>query len=402
MAEVLTPPSSKSDAHRALVLAEVCDGAHEALLPEASARPRDVEVLSSGLRTLRGTSGAVDCLDAGAPFRFLVTQAALRPHTAWRFVGTPRLGARPHEPLFESLRRALGVTIAHGRQPWPLTVESGARRFVGPFRVSGVESSQFASSLLLGAARLVREGAPPVTLEVEGEATSAGYLALTVAWLARFGFTVEGDSPRLTVTRWARAEQPTMLPGDWSSLTYLLPLAWRSGASVSHVDRGAAHPDRAFAAHLEDAGLGLSQSAGATRVTGALQRGLQVDAAVCPDAVPALVAVALVAPAPSTFVRCGVLRHKESDRLEALVELARLVGGAAEVEGERLVVTPPSVARGGVFDGRDDHRLVMAATVAGALLGVSIPVRGTDAVTKSFPGFWREAAKVGIERVEAT
>ncbi|MBL8919354.1 MAG: 3-phosphoshikimate 1-carboxyvinyltransferase [Myxococcaceae bacterium] len=402
MPEVLVPPVSKSDAHRALVLAELCEGQHEPLLSGLTELPRDVEVLSRGLRTLRGGGGDLDCLDAGAPFRFLVTQAALKPHTSWRFVGSQRLGERPHEALLQALRQSLGVAVRHGEAFWPLTVETGARPVVTTFRVSGVESSQFTSSLLLGAARVVREGRSPVTVEIDGAATSAGYVALTVAWMSRFGFVVGGGENRLVVTGWRAAPAPVELPGDWSSLTYLLPLSWRSGVGVRQVDLTAAHPDRAFATLVEAAGLRLETREGLTWVRGALRCGLEVDASVCPDAVPALVAMALVAPAPSTFVRCGVLRLKESDRLDGLVTLVRLAGGRAEVEGERLTVTPPATARGGVYDGRDDHRLVMAATVAASLLGVTIPVRGADAVAKSFPGFWREVAKVGITPAEAT
>lgn len=402
MPEALSPPVSKSDAHRALVLAELCDGRHEALLAPHPELPRDVEIISRGLGVLRGRSGDVDCHDGGAPLRFLVTQAALTPDSVWRFTGTPRLGERPHEPLFEALRRSLGVRIHPLGAPWPLEVRSGPRHFVDPFRVSGVESSQFASSLLLGAARLVREGEGSATVEVEGEQTSTGYLALTVDWLRRFGFLVEASASTLTVKGWTRVEAPPALPGDWSSLTYLLPLGWRAGLGVAHVDRSLAHPDRAFATHLESAGLTLDARGGLTVVSGALLRGVDVDAQVCPDAVPALVAVALAAKAPSRFSRCGVLRLKESDRLEGLVTLVRLVGGEARVEGETLTVTPPATSRGGVYDARDDHRLVMAAAVAGALLGVSIPVRGTGAVAKSFPGFWREAGKAGVTRMEAS
>lgn len=400
MPEVLVPPVSKSDAHRALVLAEVCEGRHEALLAGLKDVPRDVEVLSRGLRCVRAGGGLIDCLDAGAPFRFLVTQAALTAGTC-RFTGTARLAERPHEPLFAALRTTLGATVRFTGSPWPLEVVGTAQAPVGAFRVSGVESSQFASSLLLGAARLVRAGQGPITVEVEGEATSTGYLALTEHWLGRFGFEVERAGQRLTVTGWAKAAAITALPGDWSSLTYLLPLAWRSGLGVAQVDRSAAHPDRAFAAHLEAAGLAFADEGGVCFVRGRLERGVQADASVCPDAIPGLVAVALAAPGPSRFVRCGVLRLKESDRLAGLVDLVRLVGGAADVDGETLTVEPPASPRGGSSDGRDDHRLVMAAAVAGQLLSVPIAVRGTHAVDKSFPGFWREAAKAGLARAEA-
>ncbi|MBL8938103.1 MAG: hypothetical protein JNM69_26300 [Archangium sp.] len=277
---------------------------------------------------------------------------------------------------------------------------TSATPLVDRFEISGVESSQFASSLVLGAARLVHHGNPDVVVEVTGEPTSAGYLALTLDWVRRFGFRVEVNGSRVTVGGRGAALAP-LVPGDWSSLTYLLPLAWKAKARVASVDLASLHPDRTFATHLEASGLSLATTDGLTAVRGSLARGFSVDASVCPDAVPGLVALALVAPTPSTFVRCAVLRLKESDRLSALIDLVHLSGGTASLSGDTLTVTPPRTPRGGTFDGRSDHRLVMAAAVAGALLDVTISVRGTAAVAKSFPGFWREAAKVQVTRWEA-
>lgn len=395
----LTPPISKSDAHRVLVLRELCEGSHEAALEGAVDVPEDVLVLSRGLKTLRASTGQLDCHDAGAPFRFLLTQAALRPNSVFQFTGTKRLAERPQRALLEALAKALGVRFTEGA-PWPLTVTTGATPIVRGFEISGVESSQFASSLVLGAARLVHHGNPDVVVDVTGEPTSAGYLALTLDWVRRFGFRVEVNGSRITIGG-RGTSVASALPGDWSSLTYLLPLAWKSKTQVASVDLASTHPDRTFATHLEAAGLSLVTSEGVTEVRGGLTRGFSVDASICPDAVPGLVALALVAPAPSTFVRCAVLRLKESDRLAALIELVHLTGGMAALDGDTLTVTPPRTPRGGTFDGRSDHRLVMAAAVAGSLLDATIFVRGTDAVAKSFPGFWKEAAKANVTRREA-
>ncbi|MCA2981492.1 MAG: 3-phosphoshikimate 1-carboxyvinyltransferase [Myxococcaceae bacterium] len=397
----MVPPVSKSDAHRALVLAELCGGRHEALLPAPALRARDVGVLSRGLVALRAEGGALDCLDAGAPFRFLVTQAALRAPHAWRFFGTPRLAERPQHALFDALARALGTTFERGAAPWPLTVRSPGGRAPTSFTVEAGASSQFASSLMLGAAALVRAGAAPVTVALDGALASAGYFALTVGWLRRFGFAVHEGEGRFTVQASGPGAPPEGLPGDWSSLTYLLPLSWCSGVPVASVDLASPHPDARFAAHLSSVGLALSVSGGVATVHGEPRRGLSVDASACPDAVPALVALALRCPAPSVFTHCAVLRLKESDRLEGTAALAEAFGGRATVTGDQLVVEPPGRARGATYDGRDDHRLVMAAATAARLLGVPVRLRGTAAVEKSFPGFWDEAAKAGVERQEA-
>lgn len=397
MPERLCPPVSKSDAHRALVLGEICGDE----VPLEGSLPRDVELLRLGLVALRTSAPRIDCEDAGAPFRFLLTQAALTKHRRIEFVGTPRLAERPHQPLIDAVARSLDVEVTPTPLRWPLTVVTRERSFAGSFRVEAGESSQFVSSLVLGAARLVREEGRPVSIDVEGGLTSRGYLSMTLGWLRRFGFSVEASERSVIVSSWTRAGTRVSIPGDWSSLTYLLPLAWKSGLEVEGCDRCAEHPDAAFASILERAGLTLTAHGLHTTVTGSLRSGLSADASECPDSIPALVAVAIVAPDPSTFERCSVLRLKESDRLGALMELVELVGGRARLDGDTLTVAPPSAPRPALFDARGDHRLVMAAAVLGALANVAVEIRGTNSVTKSFPNFWSEAAKAGVPRREA-
>lgn len=404
MTPVLRPPLSKSDAQRALVLAEALSVPLGTVIAAEEVLPRDVQVLRGGLERLRESRADIDCHDGGAPFRFLLTQAALAPGRVTRFTGTARLGARPHGPLVTSLRQALepaGLVVEEEGRPWPLVVRAGPALPLGVhFEVTGEESSQFASSLLLGAAKVAQATGRPSSVVVQGALTSEGYLGLTRAWLDRagFGVTLEEGGRRTVVTP-SRGEGRLDVPGDWSSLTYLLALAWRSGAEVERVDFSAEHPDRAFVGHLESVGLTVHRGP-RVRVTGAGRGGLQVDAQVCPDAVPTLAAVAARLDAPSTFTRVGILRHKESDRLEAVMDLLGRAGLTTRLEAETLTVVPGRV-RDFVFDARDDHRMAMSATVLAFLSGVELHLRGKEAVAKSFPGFWGEVAKLGFEVDEA-
>src|SRR5262249_37966467 len=147
----LTPPLSKSDAHRALTLGALLGVAPR--LPASGPLPSDVRVLRDGLVALAGPGDVeVDCADGGAPFRILLTQAALRPGQRTRFRGTPRLGERPHGPLLDALTRTLGpagLRVVHEGQPWPLLVVGAGRAPEPRFTIDGSASSQFATSLLL-------------------------------------------------------------------------------------------------------------------------------------------------------------------------------------------------------------------------------------------------------------
>lgn len=400
---VLTPPLSKSDALRALILADATG--LNLSLPTTETLPRDVDVLRAGLSALHQPTGSIDCRDGGAPFRFLLAQAAVLPSRAIRFTGTARLGERPHRPLFDALRAALGphgLTLTEGA-PWPLQLTAPAHpERARHFTVTGAESSQFASALLLAAARLTAADGLARDVRIEGALASEGYLAMTVRWLAAFGFGLERHGGLTRLTGWTKPAAVPAIPGDWSSLTMLLPLAWRSGARVARVVRGtlgSGHPDEAVVGHLASVGLELVPDGGAHRVTGTPRGGLSVDVSLCPDAAPALVALACALPAPSRFTHAGVLRHKESDRLAALAELVTAAGGDAQLDGETLNVTPPGAPRDFAFDARDDHRLAMAGATLAALLSVRVRLTGRDAVAKSFPGFWDELARAGF-RVE--
>ncbi len=398
MSPRLSPPLSKSDAQRALVLAEALGVPLSSVIPPEEELPRDVRVLQRGLELLREPTADIDCHDGGAPFRFLLTQAALAPGRVTTFTGTPRLGARPHRPLVESLKGALGAhgLVVEEGHPWPLVVRAGARLPQGVhFEVTGAESSQFASSLLLGAARVAQATGQPSSVLVVGALTSEGYLELTRAWMVRAGFELSSsDGGQRTVVRPSKGQGRLVVPGDWSSLTYLLALAWKSQAEVERVDFTAEHPDRAFVGHLESVGLTVHRGP-PVRVSGVASGGFVVDAQVCPDAVPTLAAVAAMLKAPSVFTRAGILRHKESDRLEAVREMLGRAGLTTTLNEETLTVVPGPV-HDFDFDARDDHRLAMSATVLAYLGGVRLGLHGKQAVTKSFPGFWREVDKLGF------
>lgn len=401
----LVPPVSKSDAQRALVLAHLTGHWPLASLQgEAEADlPADVRVLTRGVNALRqppGTVREVDCADGGAPFRILVTQAAVTPGAKVRLTGTPRLGERPHGPLFESLREALGpsgLVLTEGT-PWPVEIHAPTSTSAPVFRVPGAQSSQYASSLLLGCAALFLRERRPWSVEILGTLTSAGYLELTVSWLRRFGFTVEESASRLAVTDYKAPPTAPALPGDWSSLGYLLLVAWRTGGSVERADPSSAHPDQAILRLMQPAGLTPVPGPDLTmRVEGQARDGLVASGKECPDLLPTLAALACVLPRPSTLTDVGILRLKESDRLEGIQTLVAAYGGTTRLEGETLTLSPPAAPPAHfAMDSRGDHRLAMVSATLAVLSGARLSLTGPECVEKSFPGFWRQLERAGV------
>lgn len=389
----LVPPLSKSDAQRALVLADILSVPFERLLPSGELLPRDVEVLRDGLLALRAPKSTIDCHDGGAPYRFLLGQAAVMPSRETTFTGTPRLGVRPHLPLVQSLRAGVpGLELTLG-SPWPVVVQTPARIAPGRFVVAGAQSSQFASSVLLAAARVAFREHVSVEVALEGSLASEGYFALTRSWVERCGSfdLTDGASGLVVAANGAEPHLPPV-PGDWSSIGYLLALSWVSGLPIARVQRQSGHPDELALTHLASVGLTLTD---AHRLIGTPAGGLAVDASQCPDSIPLLAAFATKCSAPSRFTNVSILRHKESDRLAGIVDLLAASGLSATTDDNALTVNP-GTARAFTFDARDDHRLAMSAAVLARLHGVALRLTGGDSVAKSFPDFWREAAKAGV------
>jgi 3-phosphoshikimate 1-carboxyvinyltransferase len=126
--------------------------------------------------------------------------------------------------------------------------------------------------------------------------------------------------------------------------------------------------------------------------------GATVEAAEVPsliDELP-LLAVAACHARGETIVRgAGELRAKESNRIEAVVEELRRVGGhvRATRDGFRVRGVPARL-RGGAVDSRGDHRLAMLGAVAGVASREGVELRGADAAAVSFPGFFEVLEQV--------
>ena len=113
--------------------------------------------------------------------------------------------------------------------------------------------------------------------------------------------------------------------------------------------------------------------------------------------VPALVVGLCFAGIYFRIVHISHLRHKESDRLEVLKTEMAKAGYEIEIGNDSLVWTgnkKPVVERS-VFDSHSDHRIAMALSVA-TVAGGRMDLRDADAVTKSFPDFYNQIAKLGI------
>ncbi len=87
------------------------------------------------------------------------------------------------------------------------------------------------------------------------------------------------------------------------------------------------------------------------------------------------------------------LRHKESDRIAAVVDALRALGGEVEALEDGFAVRGTGGLRGGPIDSRGDHRLAMLGAIAGLASRDGVEVAGMDAAARQLPGLRARPAR---------
>ncbi|MFW5745823.1 MAG: 3-phosphoshikimate 1-carboxyvinyltransferase, partial [Spirochaetota bacterium] len=93
-------------------------------------------------------------------------------------------------------------------------------------------------------------------------------------------------------------------------------------------------------------------------------------------------------------------REKETDRIAVMARVINDLGGRAGELSDGLVVHPARL-KGGTVDSAGDHRVAMAAAVAGLCADGPVTVTNAGVADITFPGFYELLASAGA-RVEAS
>ena len=388
----VTPPPSKSQAHRLIIAAALSDGVCRLSNVELS---QDIQATLRCMRTLDADASAdgtiirgadlvdgfetpppevMDCGESGSTLRFLIP-VALALKGGGRFTGHGRLMERPQEPYF---RLFAEKGIAWSLENGVLAVEG--RLTPGVYTLPGDVSSQFITGLLYALPLLEGDSELVLTTALE----SRGYVDMTLDALAQFGVSAEYDGNRRfrVPGNQAYRHRDLAIEGDWSNAAF-----WFAAAFLGHrVDVEGLNPrsvqgDRVIGEQLAR----LTQPGPA-----------ELDVSQCPDLVPPLAAMAALRAGETTaIVNAARLRIKESDRVAAMAQELAKLGVRVDAEENRVTVHPGGIAAPHeVLDGHNDHRIVMALSVLATSVGGTI--RGAEAVAKSYPDFFEELQALGI------
>lgn len=402
-------PPSKSYTHRAILLAALSGGPcrvdRPLLSDDTNATLAGVEALGAhvdrqedSLRIecprLRVPVHEIDARNSGTTLRLLTGVVALLPGTTV-LTGDASLRKRPMGPLVEALSqlgakaRTLG---ADGRPPVEVT---GPMRG-GSVTIPGSISSQFLSSLLIACPL----AASSTRLRVTPPVLSEPYVEVTQYMVRRFGARIEGQAPDFRVPGGQHyAATDVSVPGDFSSAAFPMVAAAVShgDVTVDGLDPSMPQGDRRILDLLQAFGAEVVTKAGGVRVRGGPLSARTVDLGATPDLFPVLAVLATQAHGESRFVNGAHLRLKESDRIESTVAFLKAMGADARGTPDGCIVRGPTRLRGATVDSLGDHRILMAAAVAGLVANGPVEVSEPEAYRVSYPTFVDDFRALGAD-----
>ena len=415
LAGTVRVPGDKSISHRAAILGALASGRSRARRFLAAADCRStldclralgvtsrldgdtLEIDGAGLHGLREPADVLDAGNSGTSLRLLAGVLAGQPFTSV-ITGDDSLRERPVDRVVAPLRE-MGARLearAGDRLP-PLTIHGGSLHGIR-YRLP-VASAQVKSAVLL--AGLFAEGETFVEEPVPTRDHTERLLHAMGADLRR-----EGPGVRLAPP--AQLDPFDLdVPGDISSAAFWIVAAAAHPDAELHLPGVGVNPTRTG---LLDAlaMMGAKVDVGEERMAGdepvadltvrsAALRGIEIDGELVPrliDELPVLAVAAAVAQGTTVVRDAAELRVKESDRIATIVaELAKL-GVAIEERPDGFEIEGGGL-RGAAVAGHGDHRLAMALAVAGMLAGGETRLADDEAVTVSYPGFWRAAEQLG-------
>ena len=124
-------------------------------------------------------------------------------------------------------------------------------------------------------------------------------------------------------------------------------------------------------------------------IDGMIKRSFDIDCENTPDLVPALGVLSLFCPSNCRMRNVKYLEHKESNRIQALQDNIKRIGGKSHYENGELTVMPQKIYNGNLIDTYNDHRIAMSFAMAGTRIAGTI-IDNPDCVNKSYPGFWKD------------
>jgi len=370
----------------------------KATLDALYAHGTEFRSVSSGIsihcEQLRKAPGVVDARNSGTTIRLMTGIASLLPSET-TLTGDESLMRRPMGPLVDALK-GLGAKAQYlGKSGCPPLKVSGpisGRKT----EMRGDVSSQFVSSLLIACSQKVGD----TEINLIGSLRSRPYVGITLQLLSDFGASLQDMNGGYTVKgeQTLRRDSYTV-PGDYSSAAFPLAAAAITGGDVTvkNLDRESPQGDRSIVELMGKFGARVTVRGDSVRVNadpGSLHAS-DLNVRDTPDLFPIAAVIASLAKGKTVISGGENLRQKESDRIATTTDFLRRMGAKILARDDGCEIEGVARLHGAEVRTEGDHRIFMAAAVAGLAAATDTIIQDTESFAVSYPGFLRDMHQLG-------
>lgn len=397
-------PASKSHTIRAVALAGVAEGRSVLHNPLYSAdaisciegiKEFGAEVSQGNNLIINGTGGLpissckkIDVGNSGTSLRILTGLASLADFPIM-FDGDNSIRTRPMIPLLSALEK-LGASVESTDGKCPFTVTGPITG--GKTTVNGI-SSQFLTALLIACP--LAKGDTEIIVENLHERP---YVEITLDWLRKLNIRFEQkglDWFHIAGGQKYKAFRRN-IPADFSSATFAACAAAITGSEIliKGLDFSDHQGDKEIFTFLKNMGAGINHTSDGVIVTGGNLKGIDIDMNNTPDALPALAVTGCFAKGTTRLLNVAQARLKECDRIAGIsAELVKM--GAKVEELKDGLIIHHSNLKGAEVHGYDDHRMVMALSLAGMTATGETIIDTAESIRITYPGYVEDMRAIG-------
>ena len=306
-----------------------------------------------------------------------------------------QMRARPIKSLVDALRH-LGMVIEYIEHEDTLPISVSGQLTGGIAEVDGM-NSQYLSALLISLP--CAENDSVITVR---DLRERSYVNMTLDFLNKQGihythnkidngdtFVIQGNQQYSSFHH--------AIQGDFSSASCLIAAAALLPGEVElqGLNFKDSQGDKKLVTLLQEMGADIKIENDSIRIQANKSlTGIRIDANDIPDLVPALAVIATQALGKTEICNVSQARNKETDRIHSMTEGLRKMGARIEEHADGMTIYQ-SHLRGSLVSGYNDHRTVMALTVAGIIAEGKTTVTDGEAINKTYPHFVETMQMIG-------
>lgn len=351
-----------------------------------------LQIISEGIQPI---TTEINCGESGLGIRMFTPLIALSKEKM-TINGEGSLLTRPMD-FFDEVLPKLDVEITSNNGKLPIQLQ-------GPLQpknisIDGSLSSQFLTGLLLAYSAIDASG---VSIYVDN-LKSKPYIDLTLSVMEAFQLDLPQNN---NYESFDFIDAPAVLTdtyidytveGDWSGGAFLLVAGALAGnITVKGLDIASTQADKAILQALMDCECKLSLQADQIEIGPAPLKAFQFNATDCPDLFPPLVALASYCEGTTVIEGVHRLTHKESNRALTLQDEFGKMGVQIELQDNLMIIHGGKGVKGAAVHSRHDHRIAMACAVAALKAEGDTTIEEANAVSKSYPNFYKHMESLGI------